>query len=62
MKYFSILLASFLGLSLPVGGVYAHMYDSIGVEAEPHSHEGDATDSRNNKNCFIDPKFGEICK
>tara|TARA_Y100001968_G_scaffold314963_2_gene341029 strand:- start:27161 stop:27355 length:195 start_codon:yes stop_codon:yes gene_type:complete len=56
---FAALFASLL----PANESFAHMYDTVGVEAAPHVHD-DHTDSEApmKDNCFIDPKLGPICK
>ena len=62
MKYaYFALITIFLPL-VSVSPLSAHMYDAIGVEADPHSHDDENTRSTKKNNCFIDPKFGPICK
>tara|TARA_B100000700_G_C14711941_1_gene699540 strand:+ start:479 stop:667 length:189 start_codon:yes stop_codon:yes gene_type:complete len=51
-----------LGVFCPVKFTYAHLYDSIGVEASFHVHEAEGKASSSETKCFEDPKFGQICK
>ena len=60
MLFFS-LAGSFLGL-LAFENAYAHMYDSVGIEAAPHEHEVEQSDLEIKDNCFVDPKLGPVCK
>ena len=51
-----------VGVFCPVNFTFAHLYDSIGVEAGTHVHEAEEKASSKDKKCFDDPKFGQICK
>ena len=52
-----MLMSAFLSTS-----AYAHMYDSVGVQAGDHTHDPSPMDDQIKENCFIDPKLGPICK
>ena len=62
MKVIGASLVVACGFLFSVSPSFAHMYDSIGVEAGPHSHGNESVDSQFENNCFIDPKLGPVCK
>ena len=62
MKTFSLTLFVLLVSFFSSGKSFAHFYDSIGVQAGPHSHDMEESDNQIKDNCFIDPELGPICK
>ncbi len=62
MKVVGVSLLAASGFLVSAMPSYSHLYDSIGVEAAPHSHATQSVDSQFEDNCFIDPKLGPVCK
>tara|TARA_Y100001968_G_scaffold332038_1_gene388755 strand:- start:246 stop:434 length:189 start_codon:yes stop_codon:yes gene_type:complete len=62
MKNLPFFILLILGMLFPANSSYAHLYDSIGVEAGDHTHEGEENAPMKDSKCFDDAKFGKICK
>tara|TARA_Y100001968_G_C19153332_1_gene617225 strand:- start:46 stop:234 length:189 start_codon:yes stop_codon:yes gene_type:complete len=62
MKSLSLMVFFAFGFFLQITPSFAHMYDSIGVEAAPHDHGPQSVEDQFEDNCFIDPVLGPICK
>ena len=62
MKIVGSYLVVAFGFLVSVAPSHAHMYDTIGVVAGPHTHATEEVDSQFENNCFVDPKLGPVCK
>ena len=62
MKSLNLTVFFVFGFFLQITPLFAHMYDSIGVEAAPHEHEPHSAEDQFEDNCFIDPDLGPVCK
>lgn len=62
MKVVGVSLLAAFGFLFSSAPSHSHMYDSIGVQAAPHSHSPQSVDSQFEDNCFVDPKLGPVCK
>ena len=62
MKTFVIAVLTCFSPFTSITNTQAHVYDSVGVEAGPHVHDNEKSDAQMKDNCFIDEKFGPVCK
>ena len=62
MRTIGLCFAAFFGFMVSANESFAHMYDTVGVQAAPHVHDQPESEMPMKDNCFMDPKLGPICK